>query len=129
MTPIEVLASIFAVLVLFKLLLSIFNPQLRIKIAEAFLSKNPTTLTIIFLMLALLIGYYVFSSLSIVEVAAVMLFMSLLMGLFFIQYYKIMIKMLEDELKSRSDFLRKNWLSLLIWAGIAIWMLYALLVK
>ena len=81
MTPIEILAAIFAVLVLFKLILSIANPQARVKIAESFLNKNPATLTIIFLVLSAVIGYYVLSAVSIIEVAAVMMLLSALMGL------------------------------------------------
>ena len=126
MTPIEVLATIFAVLVLFKLLLSVINPQARVKIAEGILSKNPTILTIIFLILTAIIGYYIFDSFTIVDVAAVMMFLSALMGLFFIQYQKIMIRLLKEELKSRQKFIRKNWLSILIWLAIAIWVLYSI---
>ncbi len=126
MTPIEILATIFAILILFKLLLSVINPQARLKMVEAILNKNPTILTIIFLILTAIIGYYIFDSFTIVNVAAVMIFLSALMGLFFIQYKKIMIRLLKEELKSRSEFIRKNWLSILIWAGLAIWTLYTL---
>lgn len=52
MTPIEILAIIFAVLILHKLFLSVVSPQTRIKTAEAILSKNTTILTIIFLILS-----------------------------------------------------------------------------
>lgn len=126
MTPIEILATIFAVLVLLKLFLIIFNPQLRIRIAESFLNKNPTILTIIFLILAAIIGYYVFSSFTVVDVAAVMMLFSALMGIFFIQYPKNMLELLRDSLSSREAFLRKNWLSILIWTFFAIWVLYTL---
>ena len=123
MTPLEVLAAIFGVLVLLKLLLIIFNPPLRIRIVESILNKNIAVLTIIYLALTAIVGYYVLSSLSIVEVAAVMMLMSGLMGLFFIQYQKIMLQLAKETLSS--DFLSKNWLSILIWAALAIWALYA----
>ena len=121
MPAIEVLATIFAVLVLLKLLLTIFNPQLRVRIAESVFNKNTTLLTIIYLALTAIVGYYVLSSLSILEVGAVTLFVSGLFGLFFIQYKEIMIKLTKESLKS--GFLSKNWLSILIWAVIAIWVL------
>jgi len=126
MTPIEVLATIFAVLVLLKLFLSIFNPQLRVRIAESFLNKNPTVLTVIFLALAAVIGYYVFSSLTVVDVAAVMMLLSALMGIFFIQYPENMLELVRESLKSRKEFLRKNWLSVLIWGFLAIWVIYSI---
>jgi len=124
MTPIEILATIFAVLVLFKLILSITNPKLRVKIAESFISTNTAVMIIVFLALTAIVGYYMLSSLTIVEVAAAMLFMSGLMGIFFIQYKGIMLKLLRESLKSREEFLRKNWLTFLIWAAIAVWVLY-----
>ena len=93
MTPIEILATIFAVLVLFKLLIIIVSPKLRVTIAESILSKNAAILTITLLILTAIIGYYVLSSLTIVEVAAAMMLMSGLMALFFIQYKKIMIQL------------------------------------
>ena len=129
MTPIEILAAIFAVLVLFKLILSIANPQARVKIAESFLNKNSAILTIIFLVLSAVIGYYVLSAVPIIEVAAVMMLLSALMGLYFIQYKKIMIQLLKEELKSRQNFLRKNWLSIFIWAFLAIWVIYTLFLR
>ncbi len=122
MTPIEILALIFAVLVLFKLILIIFNPKLRVRIGEAFLNKNPATLTIVFLAVTAISGYYVFSSFSIVDVAAIMMLTSALMGIFFIQYPQIMRQFLKESLSE--DFLRKNWLLFLIWAGLAVWALY-----
>ncbi len=124
MTPIEVLATIFGVLILIKLLLSIINPQIRVRIAEAFLSKNTAVLTIIYLILIGVIGYYVLSSLTIVEVAAAMMLLSGLMSIFFVQYPEIMRSLLKESLKSRQDFLRKNWLSFVIWGLFAIWTLY-----
>lgn len=125
MTPIEVLAAIFAVLVLIKLLLSVINPQIRVRMAETFLNRNNTAiLTIIYLILTAVTGYYVLSSLTIVEAAAAMMLLSGLMGIFFVQYPEIMRKLLRESLKSRQDFLRKNWLSFAIWGLFAIWALY-----
>ena len=50
MTPIEIVATIFAVLILVKLFLILISPKTRVKIAEVILSKNPTILTMIILM-------------------------------------------------------------------------------
>ena len=122
MTPIETLATIFAILILFKLLIIIVSPKLRVTIAESILSKNAAILTITLLILTAIIGYYVLSSLTIVEVAAVMMLMSGLMALFFIQYKKIMLQLLRESLSP--DFLMKNWPSILIWGLLAIWALY-----
>ena len=127
MTPIEIIATIFAVLILVKLFLIVVSPKTRVKIAEAVLSKNPTILTMIILILTAIIGYYIFNSFTIVDVAAVMMFLSGLMALFFIQYPKIGIELVRESSKSRDIFLRKNWLSILIWMAIAILVLYTIL--
>ena len=127
MTPIEVVATIFAVLILVKLFLITVSPKTRVKIAEVILSKNPTILTMIILILTVIIGYYIFKSFTIVDVAAVMMFLSGLMALFFIQYPKIGIELARESSKSRDVFLRKNWLSILIWLAIAILVLYTIL--
>ena len=127
MTPIEIIATIFAVLILVKLFLIVVSPKTRVKIAEAILSKNPTILTMIILILTAIIGYYIFNSFTILDVAAVMMFLSGLMALFFVQYPKIGIELVRESSKSRDVFLRKNWLSLLIWLAIAILVLYTIL--
>ena len=127
MAPIEILAAIFGILVILKLLLTILKPELRAKIAESFLSQSPSTLTIIYLVLTAVIGYYVFSSLSITETAAVMMLMSALMGLFYSQYPAIMRQLLKESLKPK--FLRRNLISFLVWAGLAVWALYEVFLK
>ena len=126
MTPIEIIATIFAVLILVKLFLILISPKTRVKIAEVILSKNPTILTMIILILTTIIGYYIFNSFTIVDVAAVMMFLFGLMALFFVQYPKIGIELVKESSKSRGVFLRKNWLSILIWLAIPILVLYTI---
>jgi len=124
MTPIEILAIIIAVFILLKLSIITINPKFWMKIAEAALS-NYTITTITYLLLAVVVGYYIFNSLNIVQVAAVMLFTSLLIGLGFIPYSEIILKAAKERLGTRRDMFRKAWLSIVIWAGIAIWVLYS----
>ena len=71
-------------------------------------------------------GYYIFNSFTIVDVAAVMMFLFGLMALFFVQYPKIGIELVKESSKSRGVFLRKNWLSILIWLAIPIFVLYTI---
>ena len=126
MTPIEILATIFAIFVLVKLLIVTINPKLWMKIAEAILG-NYTFTTIVYLLLAVIVGYYIFASLNIVQVAAVMLFTSLLMGLGFVPYSEIILKTAKERLGTRSDLFREGWLSIVIWLGISVWVLYTVL--
>ncbi|MFQ5965756.1 MAG: hypothetical protein ACE5KZ_15900 [Candidatus Scalinduaceae bacterium] len=126
MTSIEILATIFAIIVLVKLSIVSIKPKLWMKVAETIL-RNQTITTIVYLILAVIIGYYIFTSLNIVQVAVVMLFTSVLTGLGFLPYSKIMIKAVNEMLETRSDLFRNNWLVILIWAAIAVWVLCAVL--
>ena len=121
MAPIEILAIIFAVFVIVKLIVVTVKPGLWMKWANGML-KNELLITLIYLVLAVIIGYYIFAELTVVQVAAVTLWVSMLIGIGFVPYSKILLKT-SDELLSVG--ISKAWLSMLIWAGLAIWVLYA----
>ncbi|MFQ5916429.1 MAG: hypothetical protein ACE5I0_01310 [Candidatus Binatia bacterium] len=121
MTPIEILATIFAVFVIVKLVVVTVKPGLWMKWAEGML-KNELLITLIYFVLAVIIGYYIFAELTVVQVAAVTLWVSMLIGIGFVPYSKILLK-LRDELVSVG--ISKAWLAMLIWAVLAIWVLYA----
>ncbi len=125
MTSIEILATIFAVLVLVKLILATLLPELWMEVTYAILQKV-VVITGIYLMLAVIVGYYVLAGLSIVQVASVMLWTSLLIGVGLAPYSNIILKLREEIL---SVGLSKAWLAMLIWAVIAIWVLYAVFTK
>jgi len=124
MTPIEILAAIFAILVLVKLLFVAVNPKFWMKGVESILSNYVFT-TVVYVLLAIIIGYIVFKSLSIVQVAAVMLFTSVLIGLTLIPYSKEFLTLGKELTSTQSKIFRKAWLAIVIWAGIAVWTLYA----
>lgn len=125
MTPLEILATIFAVLLLAKISIFVIKPEALMKASEAGLRRKDG-LTIICLILAAIVGYYVFASLDVVEVAAVMLFTSLLMSLFLLPFFDDAIK-IRGFFEKRSEVLRKSW-SFVIWVAIAVWVLYKVFV-
>jgi len=120
MTPIEILATIFAVFVIVKLVVVSVKPGLWMKWAKGML-KNELLITLIYFVLAVIIGYYIFAEMTVVQVAAVTLWVSMLIGIGFVPYSKILLKT-SDELLSVG--ISKGWLSMLIWAVLAIWVLY-----
>ena len=126
MTPIEILAAVFAILTLAKILILAIKPEALLKASEALLNRRDG-MTIVCLILSAVVGYYVLTSVDIVEVAAVMLFTSLLMSLFLLPYYNDVLK-IKEFFGRRSEMLRRSWWSLLIWIGLAVWVLYAVLV-
>ena len=126
MTPIEILAAVFAILTLAKILILAIKPEALLKASEALLNRRDG-MTIVCLILSAVVGYYVLTSVDIVEVAAVMLFTSLLMSLFLLPYYNDVLK-IKEFFWRRSEMLRRSWWSLLIWVGLAVWVLYKVFV-
>ena len=127
MTALEVIATIFALLVLVKMVGLLMNPQLWMdKVAKPLLG-NPRLATAVYGVLAIVVGYYVFASLHIVDVAAVMLFTALVMGVGMMPYSKALLKLAGEMSATRSDLLRNAWLAIVIWTVIALWVLTSVL--
>ena len=125
MTPIEILATIFAVVVILKLVVVSINPNLWMKTAGAMLKSEVLT-TLTYLVLTVIIGYYVLAELTVVQVAAVILLTSTLIGIGLGPYSKYILKWGEEMV---AVGVNKTWLSMLIWGALAIWVLYALFGK
>ena len=86
----------------------------------------PVATTLIYLFLAGIVGYYVLSNIAIIQIAAVMLFTSLLGGIGLAPYSRVMLRLGEEIL---NEGVSKAWLSMLIWTLVAIWVLYTVFVK
>ncbi len=125
MTSIEVLATIFAVLVLVKLAFIRTNPKAWMNLAQPIL-RNSVVALLVYLVLAAVVGYFIFSSMTIVQVGAVMLFTSLLMGVGLAPYSQVILKVGEEML---TEGVGKASLSMLIWTGISLWVLYGVLIQ
>ncbi len=125
MTSIEVLATIFAVLVLVKLAFIRTNPKAWMNFAQPIL-RNSVVALLVYLVSAAVVGYFIFSSMTIVQVGAVMLFTSLLMGVGLAPYSQVILKVGEEML---TEGVGKAWLSMLIWSCISLWVLYGVLIQ
>lgn len=122
----ELLAIIFAVLVLLKLFVISIDPKTWLKISDKILpTKSGSLTTVIYLALAAWVGYIIFQELSIIQVSAVFLFIMLLMVLGWIPYSRTLHKLRDDILQSKQKIFRRNWLPVLIWVGLALWALFA----
>ena len=122
MNAIEILALIFAILILVKLIVIAVHPKGWLNFAKG-MTKNTALFTVVYLALAVLVGYYVFSAMSIVNVAAVMLFTSLLIGVAWAPHMKKLLKMRKEL---TTHMFRRYGLSILIWAVFAIIVLIVL---
>ena len=123
MTPMEILALIFAIAILLKFVILAFNPKSWINASSSIL-KEGNWMVVVYLILAVVVGKYIFASLNIIQVGAVMLFTSLLMGLTMLPYSNEIIKL--GRTMVNKNTLEKAWLSVLIWSILAIWVLFTL---
>lgn len=116
----RILAGAFAVVILLKLLVVLTSPDKWMSLAAAFL-EHTALVTGIYAVLIIIAGYYIFSSLDIIDVAVVMFFTSLLVGLSIIPYSGTLLKMREGIL---TVGLSQAWYAVVIWGAIAVAVLY-----
>jgi len=126
MTALEILALIFAIWVIIKISILLIAPKGFLKFSERVL-KNINLLTVIYLVIAIIFGYFIFQSLSIIEVAATMMFTAALVGLGFVPLFKYMnVSRFYSDIIKEGIFV-KFWLSVIIWLFIAFLVLYKIL--
>lgn len=123
MNALELFAVIFAVLILVKLIVVLINPQVWMDKVVTPIYGNPTLFMIIFVILAVVVGYYLLPFVSVVEVGAVGLFIALLAGIGILPYSKSLLPKMKEEVIRMG--VSRAWLSITIWLVISLWILYS----
>ena len=123
MDSLEVLAVIFAVVVLVKFAALLVSPVSWMNTAGAML-QYPRACTWVYAVLAAVVGYYVFTRMDIVEVVSAMLLTSLLMGVALGPYSRTILRLGKEM---AGEGFGRLWPSMVIWAVIAVWALYTVL--
>jgi hypothetical protein len=116
----KILAGIFAALVLIKLAFLLISPGQWLGATQGFLGHYPLVMGV-YLVLLVITGYVVFTRVDLIDVAVVMLFTGVLLGLSIIPYLASMPKLPEIIV---SVGLAKVWPSWAIWAAISVAVLY-----
>jgi len=116
----RILAGIFAVVVLLKLIILAINPHLWAGAVQA-LQGHQALATLIYLVLIAITGYYVFSTLDLLDIAVAMFFISMLIALSIIPYAGAMLKLPEEII---SIGVGQAWLSVVLWGALAVAVLY-----
>ncbi len=120
MIPIEIIALILIIVVAIKLIVIMTNPKKWIAVVDA-IWKNSGLTTIVCLVGAGVILYYLLDAgMGIVQILAVMLLLSLLMGLSIAAYSKDLIGLGKKMLKDRA-IVKKAWLAIIIWIVLILW--------
>ena len=119
----RILAGIFAVTILLKLIFLAVNPHLWAGAVLA-IQGHQALIMLIYLALLVITGYYAFFSLDMINIAVVMLFTSLLMAFTMTPYLSALPKLPEEIINMG---LGKAWLAMLIWGALAVAVLFKVL--
>ena len=115
------LALVFAVLVLAKLIMLVVARDYWLGLVDKMFGPGNRTLAI-YGAAAAVVGVLVLTQVNIIVVGAVMLWTALLMGLGMVPYREMILKW-RDEIAQTG--LEKVWWVMVLWAGLAIWILAA----
>jgi hypothetical protein len=116
----KILAGVFAGLTLIKLAFLLASPGSWLGVMQAFLGHSGIV-TAIYLVLLVITGYFIFTSLDLIDVALVMLFTAALVGLSLIPYTASLQKVGQEI---GTIGFGKAWLAWVIWVVIAVAVLY-----
>jgi hypothetical protein len=122
MTPIEIIALIFAIAILLKLVLFfwVFKPAMVKNIVEKMFKKT-ILLTVCFLILAAVLLGLLLQELNIFQIVTASLFGMLVFGLTLVMYPKSYMKLVDDVIEHK----KKAWLPWLVFVLLAVWVLIA----
>ncbi len=125
MTPIEIMALILAIVVIVKIVVLLVKPKAWMNIVKP-LYRKPAILGIASLILAALSLNYLLKELTIIQIAAAMLFTALLAAITLASYSREVLEFAEKLIDE--NVVKKAWLSIVIWIALAGWILYLLFV-
>ncbi len=112
----KILAVIFALLILIKIAFLLINPTKWLWMAQTLVGY--TALVMVgYLILLAIIGYIMFTSIDLIDIAVVMLFTGLLVGLNLIPYAASLNTTMQEIATAG---LGRAWIALVIWVAIAV---------
>jgi len=125
MTPIEIIALVFALFVLIKIGVVVKSPKGWMKGVVKPIYRHNFISMIVITFLAILIFYYLLLELNIVQIYAVIAFTGLLIGIGFLQHPKEIMKLADVMIKKR--FAYSMSLLLVIWSILSFWVIFEVL--
>ncbi len=116
----KILAGIFAALTLIKLAFILVSPSTWLGASQAFIGHTAVVMAL-YLVLLVITGYFIFTSLDLIDVALVMLFTAALVGLSLIPYAGSILQLPQEIVTVGFG---KAWPAWIIWVAIAVAVLY-----
>lgn len=123
LTPLEIISLLFSVIVLIKIVAVLPNRKMIAKKTKIAL-KHVDAIETLMLISAVIIGYFVFSTINIVQVVAVMFLTSFLFGMVLYAIPESVEAIYKAMSKKKLN--KWIWLNIVIWLVIALWTLYAI---
>lgn len=120
MTPVEIIAVIFAIAVLIDFLIVILKPKLTLRIVDKWYPKK-CLMSALLLFFAAVVGYYLWMELTVEQIFAGALFGMLIYGLILVQYPKELMALSKHIVKNK----QKAMIPWLIFAVLAAGILYS----
>lgn len=119
MTPLEIIALLFAVLSLTKLVVIIINKKAWANSVAMPIYSNPKRSISVFTMLAIIIFYFIIQELSVVQIFAVIAFSSMLVGIGFMQHADLMQSLIKKAYSKKLSI--GNVVYVLVWLALLVW--------
>ena len=122
LTPLEIIALIFAVFALIKLVVVSVKKELWYRNVAKPIYTSKKVSAVVFSVLAIIIFYYLLQELSIAQIFATIAFSSLLIGLAFLSFADELTKLLDKAYRKKI----RGWQTvyLLVWVVLLLWVLY-----
>ncbi len=122
-TSVEIVALIFAIVVLLKLFIVLVSRESWISFVKG-IYKNPFLLVLVELILTVFVFYYLLQELTIIQIMACVLLGALLTGMSLASYSKEFIPAATKMLKT--NILKRAWLLIILWLVLTVWVLVEL---
>mgnify|MGYP001615176406 CR=1 FL=1 len=103
MTPVEIIASILVAVMIVKLGVVLTNKKSWLGLMQK-INKNSKLLSIIYLILAAIVFYYLIQELTILQIFAAIAFTTLLLGFGFLQYPEEFMQFVKKMYKKKITF-------------------------
>tara|TARA_Y100000034_G_scaffold122112_1_gene167151 strand:+ start:461 stop:850 length:390 start_codon:yes stop_codon:yes gene_type:complete len=125
-TPVEIIAGLFAAIGIIKILVILIDKsKWHNHVVKPIYGGNTGVVSLVSVVLAFVILYYLLMELTIVQIFAVMGFFSMLIMFSFIQYQKELTGFIDKVYKK--DFNCWLWFYIVLWVALSFWVLYLIL--
>jgi len=122
LTAIEWIATILAVVGIIKILVIVVNKKAWFDKVSMPMMKKPKAMGVVMLVLAAVVFYYLYQSVDIVTIFAVMAFTSLLVGFGMMSFAKDLGGIAKKVYSQK--FGLSIWIYTLVWLALSFWVLY-----